>query len=1339
MFEVSQNTISLFVEDQFPEFYSIQGPNFIQFMENYYQWLETTGNPDWFFENASNLRDIDKTLPSYIIHFKEKYLHDIQYATIANQVTFIKNALDFYRSKGNFQSVDLFFQLVYGEDADIFYPKNYMLRVSDGQWVIPTYLEVSDSPLNLSYINKQIAGVHSGATAFVERFVKKKIGTKTVNVFFVSNLVGNFQTGELLSAGGVIQDIAPYMVGSLTTLDIIESDPGFEIGQVVNLIDQYNEINGSAIVSDVTTQSGLVNFDLINGGYGFNTNSIVSISENVLFLSNVMVSNTELEFPFLYFEQVYQKSTNTTANVIGLAVPNNINLAIGEVNPLDFNWVVGNEIYQGNTSGIITTVSYATVSSVYTAFILATSVTGGIFETTEDIFSNNGAYGLLNSFNMSIGVISISNTFLASNSWANSLLVGLTSNTTAAINSISQGTGASFSIGLIDNLENFTISADFLNGYDVANIPYLDVQLDGANSGMFINSYGFVRNPLANLSSLLIETFGGVTITDNIGTIETITNINPGSGYNTPPFVLIYDPLTSQAQLHDYIIDINTLTLNFIPNEIVTQGVVISNSTTIVVSGAQATIGNFAIVNRGTGYTNGDLATAASLGVNGVANITTFSNGTIDYLLPVNYGTDFTPSSNNITALSNATGGTSTGSGANVIAVGATFLLGDFVYESNGTANIATGTVQATDLVLGNGILYVNNVTGVFTTAFGIAAFASNTTATISSVNTSDFTVSARGYIKPTSNTSVLYVGRLSYDTSFVSDEPIIGSVSAATANVVTVVSDPTSNIVGWNATVADLVATGTGIVTELLVTSSGFGYSNGDTITFEPADSSLNGTATVILGRQGTGGGYYQGTGGFLDNDQVIQDSYYWQTFSYEVRTSVPFDTYEDIFTRVIHPAGTKLFGGVYLISNSALDIIAEPLDTIYSMYVTSNGNVEEFFHPGDIITQGDANGTVDDTHAVINIQILSESNYLGDETVDILVTEANVMLLDEQQPPDANAAIEPFINTEVIQYFPNTLFVVAMGTITAAVVNGASETMYISNTQGIFLSTIDSQAANINVITSLNLSYELLQQFSLITVINPEETTESFALGETVTDSTTSSTAVVLFSNASAVQLGTISGAFNTGDILIGATSNARATISNTAFNTVQTFTANTPVWQEVFVINLQNITGTFNIGDTVYQSRQNYNSQNAVTENTVVGFISSLNTVSMSVISPLGSFTNSSLIIDANSSATAIINGVRTANIVTANVLLANSSILQVNDVKGVFNLNQFIYGPSVFATISAQSTIITSLQVNTALNTIDFALNDGWFEANSTQVMDSNSGAIANIIGIAISGE
>lgn len=73
---------------------------------------------------------------------------------------------------------------------------------------------------------------------------------------------------------------------------------------------------------------------------------------------------------------------------------------------------------------------------------------------------------------------------------------------------------------------------------------------------------------------------------------------------------------------------------------------------------------------------------------------------------------------------------------------------------------------------------------------------------------------------------------------------------------------------------------------------------------------------------------GYYRNTKGQLSSDMHIQDSLYYQDYSYVIRTKQDIDSYGDIVKQALHPTGFAMFGMVNMIS-VVEDIIMELMET--------------------------------------------------------------------------------------------------------------------------------------------------------------------------------------------------------------------------------------------------------------------------------------------------------------------------------------------------------------------------------------------------------------------------
>jgi len=331
--EIEKN-ISKFVSTQLPDFYREEGPQFIAFVKAYYEWLESkqfeykprdakdsdpwtvVDNPSATLHHSRNLtnyRDIDNTLDEFILDFKNKYLPNIQFNIATNKKLFIKNALEFYRAKGTERAVDLFFKLVYGLEARVYEPARDLFKLSDNEWENKRYLEMVPSPINVGFIGRQIYGDTSKATAFAERLVRVKKGSLFVEVIYLSALNGVFQTNEQIRTRPEIGSDIVYqneVIGSLTSLEINATDPNFVVGEEV-VVEGGKGKKARAIVTSIESEVGVVSFDILDheSGWGYSADSLVIGADRELLLDDITVENTDYFYhvdPFQRFKSVHQ-------------------------------------------------------------------------------------------------------------------------------------------------------------------------------------------------------------------------------------------------------------------------------------------------------------------------------------------------------------------------------------------------------------------------------------------------------------------------------------------------------------------------------------------------------------------------------------------------------------------------------------------------------------------------------------------------------------------------------------------------------------------------------------------------------------------------------------------------------------------------------------------------------------------------------------------------------------------------------------------------------------------------------------------------------------------------
>lgn len=129
---------------------------------------------------------------------------------------------------------------------------------------------------------------------------------------------------------------------------------------------------------------------------------------------------------------------------------------------------------------------------------------------------------------------------------------------------------------------------------------------------------------------------------------------------------------------------------------------------------------------------------------------------------------------------------------------------------------------------------------------------------------------------------------------------------------------DPEGGIKGADAIINGNVVVGTGLVDTVRILNSGLGYHTKleDIALYNSTQSNVTQTttATINLGGVGSQEGFWADKNGFLDSNKKIQDSYYYQEYSYEVKSSKALDKYKKILKDVFHPVGNELFGRALL-----------------------------------------------------------------------------------------------------------------------------------------------------------------------------------------------------------------------------------------------------------------------------------------------------------------------------------------------------------------------------------------------------------------------------------------
>lgn len=232
---------------------------FATLVEKYFEYLEREKGEYDLIAHLLLYGDVDNTIDEFFDDYRKQNLQNIPEYTFSDQINsgetterqalafLVKNIRQFYQSKGSEASYDFIFKAVWDTFIEFYYPRNNMLRVSDGKWENPRYLELKDAPgagniLNgdlAPFVSYKLRGQTSGATAYAESIVtlpKVDIGRATYPFYEFGDLTLN-QQGSVLKL-----------------LDLVGE---FEIDEQIDMVElPTGVVSQSAFVSQLIAEVG---------------------------------------------------------------------------------------------------------------------------------------------------------------------------------------------------------------------------------------------------------------------------------------------------------------------------------------------------------------------------------------------------------------------------------------------------------------------------------------------------------------------------------------------------------------------------------------------------------------------------------------------------------------------------------------------------------------------------------------------------------------------------------------------------------------------------------------------------------------------------------------------------------------------------------------------------------------------------------------------------------------------------------------------------------------------------------------------------------------------------
>ena len=241
------DSMNYIVESQIPDFVVDDYPNFSQFIQDYYKFMDLgndtytslgmTGvqSPNYLLQEMSDKLNIDHDDDDFLDSFLEQYAIDFPKVAQVEKSLLVKHIREFFEAKGSREGVEAFFRLMYNEGVEVFLPSEFILRPSDGIWSTELTVKVYENSLYsvadetpLSLRGKRVDVVYYESIASVTN--RKRINSAVTRAKKIAysnpsayELTLDLAGGTIIPGPGVEGELTAVIGGKIASVDTVSA------------------------------------------------------------------------------------------------------------------------------------------------------------------------------------------------------------------------------------------------------------------------------------------------------------------------------------------------------------------------------------------------------------------------------------------------------------------------------------------------------------------------------------------------------------------------------------------------------------------------------------------------------------------------------------------------------------------------------------------------------------------------------------------------------------------------------------------------------------------------------------------------------------------------------------------------------------------------------------------------------------------------------------------------------------------------------------------------------------------------------------------------------------
>jgi len=244
-------------------------------------------NPVQNIQQLFEYADPDNTVDHFLNAFRDSFMESIptSLASGVSKRNLIKQIRDLYAAKGTSEGHKLFFRILLGQEAEIYYPEKDMLRLSDGNWSKPIIIRcTSDTSgaVPADMVGKNITGASSGTKAQIISEFTFQQDNESITEFSLreDTIEGSgFTISETFTGISETEDINMQFTiqGIVTKISVTDSGLLYSKGDSLTVDTAVGNGNVTAEISEITS-GGVSDVFVDSSGTGYKVGDAVKFT-----------------------------------------------------------------------------------------------------------------------------------------------------------------------------------------------------------------------------------------------------------------------------------------------------------------------------------------------------------------------------------------------------------------------------------------------------------------------------------------------------------------------------------------------------------------------------------------------------------------------------------------------------------------------------------------------------------------------------------------------------------------------------------------------------------------------------------------------------------------------------------------------------------------------------------------------------------------------------------------------------------------------------------------------------------------------------------------------------